>query len=181
MCCNYKVIKQVRILLMLFVLSLLVGCKDGLLTFSLKNNTEASIPPSTVLGGLLSQTSAANINSTSSFRNEGTSADLVKEIKLEELEVTILRPGDVTFSFLDFIEVYIADEDGENEQLIAEKRNIPNSVGVFIKLNTTGAELDEYIKAESFQILLKYNLDEVLTEDVDVDIFQRYSVKADPL
>jgi hypothetical protein len=81
-------------------------------------------------------------NSSAEFENNNTKADLVKDVKLKELTLTITDPTAKTFSFLKSIHLYIST-DSNDEIELAFKDDI-NSTSSTITLTTTAAKLDKY-------------------------------------
>ena len=86
-------------------------------------------------------------NSASTFSNNKTRKDLVDEIKLTKLELTIKSPTNADFSFLKSISVYISAT-GLPEAKIAYKDEVPANAGAVLTLDVSGVDLKEYIKAD---------------------------------
>jgi len=90
-------------------------------------------------------------NSEQELNNNNTKANLVKDVSLEELKLTIVSPSGKTFSFLKSVHIYISTNDDDEVEL-AYKDNIeskyPNEQGLeskFIKC------IQEYRKQQQMQ------------------------------
>lgn len=153
---------------------------EDLLTFTIENEASITIPKSTPVNTPFDiQTPDIETNSNEKFENNNTSADKVKDVILKNMTLTITSPQEKTFNFLKSIELYISSN-ADNEILLAEKNNIPEGVQE-LTMNTTDQKLDEYIKAESYNLRTKYVTDEVLDENVDILADMEFEVTADPL
>lgn len=117
-------------------------------------------------------------NSSSEFKNNNTKADLVKDVKLKELKLTITDPSDKTFTFLKSIRLYIST-DANDEIELAYSDQI-NSTSNTIDLTCTSEKLDKYIKASSYKIRTKAVIKETITKDVTVKSDMKFKVTADP-
>ena len=138
------------------VMLLVFSCSavDKLLTFTISDEYSFTIP-SAIPVGLPLEVTTPNIQSSSSteFKNNKTNANLVKDVNLSELKLTITDPTDKTFSFLKSIHVYIS-MDGTDEVELAYLEDI-NSTTNTISLKTTDNKLDKYIKASSYKLRIK--------------------------
>ena len=118
-------------------------------------------------------------NSESEFEQNDTKVELVKEIILKELDLTITSPNDKTFSFLKSIEIYIS-ADGEDELKLAWEDDVVSSAKT-INLTITKEALDKYVKKSKYKLRTKVTTKEVLLDDVDIKIDFKFQVTADPL
>ncbi len=116
-------------------------------------------------------------NSAQEFENNNTHKDLIEEIKLKKMELTITDPANGRFDFLRSIEIYI-QADGLPEKKIAWKDNIPDTIGNTLELETTGDDLQEYIKKDSFSLKTKVVTDQIISRDYTVDITTIFHVNA---
>jgi hypothetical protein len=116
-------------------------------------------------------------NSESTFAVNDTRKDLVKEIKLIKLNLTLTSPSNGNFGFLKSIEIFIS-ADGLSEKKIAWKENIPTNVDKFIELETTKTDLKEFIKQDEFKLRLNIIVDELLTSDHYIDVHSIFLVDA---
>jgi hypothetical protein len=155
------------------------SCKK-LLTFKISDST------TTTVGKNIPLLSAFNIptpdittNSESEFEKNNTNVDLVKEILLKKLKLTITSPSDKTFSFLKSIEVYIS-ADGEDEIKVAWNNNV-ESTAQSIELELTEKPLDNYVKKDKYTLRTTVITREALSQSVDIRIDETFQVTADPL
>lgn len=164
-------------LLMLFVFSCSVV--DKLLTFTISDEYTFTVPSGIPVGLPLSVTTP-DISSSSSteFQNNNTNANLVKDVKLSKLQLTITEPTDKTFSFLKSIRIYIST-DGTDEVELAYLEDI-NVTTNTISLTTTNNKLDKYIKSSKYTLRIIAVTKETLTTAVKVKSDIEFKVTANP-
>lgn len=156
------------------------GCKklDKLTQFDMEFNETFVIPSSTGINLPINiLTPDISTNSESAFAVNDTRKDLVEEIKLTTLTLTLTSPTNADFSFLKSISVYISAE-GLTETKIAWKDNIPNDVGGVLVLELTGVDLKEFIKKDNFALRMNTVTDELLTSDHSIDLHSVFFVDA---
>jgi len=173
---------KTKLILTIFLIGTIFtfSCKK-LLTFDISDSTTTTVngnvlpfqPPFDV------PTPDVTTNSENEFAQNNTNVDLVKEIILKNLKLTITSPSDKTFSFLKSIEIYIS-ADGEDETKLAWKDDI-DSNAKSIDLETTTAALDKYVKKDKYKLSTKVVTKETVNEDVDIKIDFTFQVTADPL
>lgn len=156
------------------------GCKtiDKLTQFNMEFNEEVTLPSSMGIGlpfDIL--TPEVPTNSEYAFSENDTRKDLIEEIILTELVLTIKSPDDSDFSFLKSIEVFI-NADGLEEQKIAWANDVPDNQGASIKLETSGTNLEEYIKKDQFKLKVSTVTDEAFTPDHVVNVYSKFFVDA---
>jgi hypothetical protein len=169
-------------ILLTFLLFTAFSCEqiNNLLTFYVKSSTSVTIPSSAPFT-LPFEFMTPNVQSNSSqeYEKYNTNVDLVKDVKLNELKLTITAPEGKTFSFLKSIYIYISTDDVE-EILLASAENIASNA-TSIKLNTTQEKLDAYIKASGYKLRTSAVIRETLTRDVSIQIDLKFKVTADVL
>ncbi len=153
---------------------------DDLLTFTISNQASITIPSSSPIT-LPFEILLPDISSNSSreFENNNTRTDLIKDVKLVELNLSITSPADKTFSFLKSIHIYIST-DGSDEIELAYLDDI-SSVADSIALITTNAKLDKYIKSSIYKLKTETVIRETVTENIEILIDLKFKVTADPL
>ncbi|MBK0403257.1 hypothetical protein I5M27_09690 [Adhaeribacter sp. BT258] len=156
---------------------------DKLLTFYIEDEQTIEIPSQFSNGfplGTLIPLSpvAVNTNSESEFSNNDTRADLVKDVTLDKLKLTLTDPNQ-NFDFLKDIDIYISN-DANEELRIAYYNDIPLGQNA-IDLTSTDAKLDKYIKASSYKIITKARLRKAIADDIAIKASMRFKVTADPL
>ena len=174
--------KTILLSLSLFLSFAVVSCDaiDKLLTFDVHDQSTFSVNSGLPFNSPFdAPTPDVTTNSTSEFDNNNTNANLVKDVKLKQLKLTITNPSDKTFSFLKAIHIYIST-DGNDEIELAYQDNI-NSTNNSINLTCTSAKLDKYIKADSYKLRTQVTTKETLMQKVDIQTDMTFRVTADPM
>jgi len=169
-------------LIIIAVLSLFVtSCSevDKLLTFTISDQTtfkvNSGLPFNTPFEA---PTPDVTTNSTSEFENNNTNVNLVKDVKLQELKLSITSPADKTFSFLKSVHMYISTN-ADDEIELAYLDDI-NATTNSINLTCTTQKLDKYIKASSYKIRTEVTTRETVTQDIEIKADMKFKVTADP-
>lgn len=163
--------------LSLFIISCSVV--DQLLTFTISDQTTITIETGFPIGTAISIiTPEVTTNSSAEFENNNTKANLVKDVKLKELTLTLTDPANKTFSFLKSIHIYIST-DANDEIELAYKEDI-NSTSNTLTLTTTTEKLDKYIKASSYKLRTKAVTKETIAQDITLKADMKFRVTADP-
>lgn len=145
--------------------------------FEMDFNSQAVIPSSVGISLPVNiETPEQETNSETTFAVNDTRKDLIEEIRLLDLEITIDVPNGSDFSFLESIEIYLAAED-LTEVLIASNSNITPDTEKLI-LTPEDKDLQEYIKKEDFSIRLVTITDELITQDHQLTIYSNFFVDA---
>lgn len=174
-----KMLKKIT-LAFLTVLVLVTGCDDveDLLTFHFDDHTQIRIESTSPLSLPLEvATPAVTSNSQQQYDNHNTRADLVRDVRLEQLKLTIEAPEAKTFSFLKSIHIYISSSEAEEIEL-ASLDNIASTASA-LELVPTDRKLDAYAKSPSYTLRTEVVTDETLTHDVDVRVDLKFRVTAD--
>lgn len=156
------------------------SCKKNkdLSTFEIKNISEITVPDTAALNVPLTFYSPdIKTNSSHSFENNNTKAQLVKDVKLSKLELTIPNPAGMTFSFLKSIKIYISGN-GLPETLLGSQDNIAADAGKTISLEITNEKLDSYIKMSSYSLRYEVVTDEIFPEDITLKAEPVYTLTA---
>ena len=173
--------KKLTFSLITFLSVLLISCNvvDDLLTFTINNQTSFKISTGFPLN-LASEiiTPDVTTNSSSEFENNNTKANLVKDVKLKELKLTITEPTNKNFSFLKSVRLYISTD--SNDEIELAYLDDVNSTSNTINLTCTSEKLDKYIKAPSYKIRTKLVIKETVTKDIVVTSDMKFRVTADP-
>ena len=166
------------------ILSLLLlvcnSCKkiDKFTQFSMDFNNEIVIPSSTGISlpiNLL--TPEVETNSESTFEVNDTRKDLIEEIRLTSLILTLNAPDNADFSFLESISVYMNAQDLPEVE-IAWEDDVPDNAGNQISLNVSNEDFKEYIKKDEFSLRVNTITDEILTSDHQIDIASSFFIDA---
>jgi hypothetical protein len=166
---------------LLLPLLLLSSCNaiDDLLSFTISNEASIQIKSTSPIN-LPTEVITPDVttNSSAEFNNNKTKANLVKDVKLKSLKLSITNPDGKTFAFLKSIHLYISTTDSDEIEL-AYQDNI-NETTNMLDLISTNAKLDKYIKADKYKIRTQVTLKETLTKDVTVKAAMKFGVTADP-
>jgi hypothetical protein len=171
-----------KVLLGVAILTFMIACDDveKLLTFYINHQATFQVESTAPLNlPIIISTPDITTNSSQTFDNNNTSASHVKDIKLEEIKLTVTNPTDKTFSFLKSVKVLIST-DQNNEIELASQDDIPTTATT-ITLVPTSAKLDTYIKASSYKLKTSIVTREALTETVDIRADLKFKVTATPL
>lgn len=159
---------------------ILASCDDveDLLTFHFNDSTTIVVESASPLNLPVEiATPAVTSNSQQQYENNNTRADLVRDVKLEELKLTIVSPEGKTFSFLRDIHIFISAE-GEDEIELASLQDITSSSQVLDLVPTT-EKLDAYARSSSYSLRTQVTTDETLVQDVEVQVDLKFRVTAD--
>lgn len=177
--------KKSLLLLSILAMVLVFSCKKikELLRFDISYDAEFVIPSTGgVIPPILSPIFSPEVDAKTeeTFNSKGTKANLVKEIRIKSVVLTISNPSGANFNFLKSISVSIADKNGNNAKKIAYKDNVPNNV-TSLTLDVDGSiDLDEYIKADKFKIKSEYTLRDGIMQDYTLKAAMVFGVTADP-
>ena len=169
-----------KLFLAVVVMSAVIGCSEveDLLTFHFSDRTQIQIQSTSPLNLPVEIiTPTVTSSSQQQFQNNNTRADLVRDVKLEELKLTLVSPSGKTFSFLKTIRIYISSDEA-NEILLASLENISSSSAT-VELIPTTEKLDVYAKSSAYSLRTVVTTDETLTQDVDVQVDLKFRVTAD--
>ena len=169
-----------HVILFSFILLSVLGCKllDKLTQFNIEFD-ETIVIPSTTPANLPIDilTPDLETNSESVFANNDTRKDLIEEIRLTTLTLTISSPANADFSFLKSVSVFISAENLPEER-IAWKDLVPDDAGATISLDLADLDLKEYIKKDKFKLRLSTQTDEILTSDHQIEVHSVFFVDA---
>ena len=175
---NKRTMKKLALIGMCLII--MMGCKDleKLTEFSMSYNSSITIPKSTGLDlPLTLATPDMKTNSESEFAVNDTRKDMVEEIILTRLDMTITSPDGQTFSFLKSIKVFI-DADDLPEVEVAHQENVSAGASNTLSLETSGQNLKEYIIKDAFNLRVETVTDEALSHDTNIDVDSRFFVNA---
>ena len=169
-----------KIILCLVVALSFLGCKklDKLTQFNIEFNNTATIPSSTGVNLPFDVlTPDVETNSSATFSSNNTRKDLIEEILLEKLDLTITSPNGEDFSFLKSINIYIK-ANGLAETRIAYNNDVSQNAGSKLTLTTVCVDLKEYIKKDEFSLRVNAVTDEIISPDYDINIYSKFFVDA---
>ncbi len=166
--------------ILISLLTIFMGCDtvEKLTQFNMNYDESVVIPSNTVID-LPFQISTPEVetNSESKFAINNTRKDMIEKIILIKMSLTLTSPDGEDFSFLESINIYIHAE-GLDEVKIAWKDEISSNTEDVLDLETTGTDIQEYIKKDKFSLRIHTTTDEVLTNDHHIDVKSTYFVDA---
>lgn len=161
-----------------------IGCENGSVTFNVNDSSnstiEGQLPISLPFHLPIIPITSSN---TTEYENNNTAPDLIKQVVLEDLTVTITNPSNEDFSFLEGISIsilYSDQSDDEDGVVIAYLENI-NSSDRIIHLTPSGANLVPFLKEDSYKLKTEATVKEILMYDVDIKIDLKFKITADLL
>ena len=157
----------------------MLSCKkiDKLTQFEMEFNELAIIPSSAGISVPINvMTPEVETNSENTFAVNDTRKDKIESIILTDLDLTVTDPSNEDFSFLESVAIYMS-ADGLPEILLASRDNIPEQE-VKLVMDTTGEDLQEYIKKDEFNIRINAVTDELITSDYELNVHQIFWVDA---
>lgn len=116
-------------------------------------------------------------NAEAEFAIHGTEKERAKEIRLQSMQLSIVRPNSANFNFLKEIRIFLSAE-GLSEIEIASLNDIPNDDVSILNLIVKNNNLREYIVKDSFKLRAYAVTDENVIEDVEIKIYSNFFVKA---
>ncbi|MBC6697431.1 hypothetical protein [Hymenobacter sp. BT190] len=172
-----------KVLFLLPLLALLVGsgCKkvNELLTFEISDSQNIKIPASGLVTPPFISPIAVPARSQENFKNNNTSADLVKDVSLTKLTLTITDPAAENFNFLRSIKISIGTDQNDKVPLAALD-NVPMGVSS-IELQSSNTKLDKYLKAPSYTLYTEVTLRGNVARELTLRSDSKFKVTADPL
>jgi hypothetical protein len=177
---NLNFSSKIELFRIVFLFVVFFGsCKklEQLVTFTITNESNITINSSSPVN-LPFNVISPNVttNSSQQIKNNNSDVNLVKDIRLESLQLTITNPASQTFDFLQSIHIYISTN-SSNEIELAYLDNIPPSVNT-IGLISTQQKLDSYVKANSYNLRTEVVTKQILTQNVDIKIDSKFKVTA---
>ena len=168
------------LLLPLFLL-FIFSCEkiDQLLTFEISNSENIKIPASGLINTPFISPMPVTMSNQETFKNNNTSTNLVKDVSLSKLTLTISDPAAENFDFLKSIKIYIGT-DQTDKVLLASLDKVPTGVSA-IELISSNAKLDKYIKASSYTLYTEVTLRSNVTRELTIRADSRFKVTADSL
>ncbi|MDB3906826.1 hypothetical protein N9355_05110 [Crocinitomicaceae bacterium] len=165
-------------LLMIGIVATTTSCKKKLTEFDIDYTSQVVV--NSTFGQLIPfslNTPEMQTNSEFEFESNNTRADKVERINLTELRLKITSPNGETFSFLNSVEIFISSPN-HTEKKVAFKESIPNNPGSILTCDLVDLELQDFIKDERFTLRLLTVTDETIPQDVTVEVYTNFRVKA---
>ncbi|WP_422359781.1 hypothetical protein [Reichenbachiella sp.] len=169
-----------RFLQTTFLIATILSCSeiDKLTQFNMRYSSTVTIPSSSIVSLPINlDTPDINSNSESTFSGNNTRKDLIEEIRLTEMTLTISSPTDGTFSFLEAISISIS-ANGLPDNEIAFLNNIPDNGSNTITLDVSDDDIKEYLTQDKFKLKVSTTTDETIEQDHDIEINSTFFVDA---
>ncbi|MFL5729386.1 MAG: hypothetical protein ACJ75J_07850 [Cytophagaceae bacterium] len=164
-----------KLLIILCAILAFSSCKKiHLTTFNAGTTQYFTVPAATPIG--VFNTLPVQTSSQNSFQSQGIDVSHIKEASLDKMSLTITSPGE-SFDFVDKIHIYISAS-GQAEQELAYLDPIPHTGLVSIDLKTTGIDLVEYIKQDSYYLRIATTTNQIVNQDVNMRADMTFKVKA---
>lgn len=158
----------------ILIVALLVGlsaCEevDQLTQFTMDFNNKVTLPANAVINTPISiSIPDISTNSASTFSGNNTSAGAIEEIKLQQMQLSIVSPAGSNFNFFKSVEVFMQAE-GLSEVSVGSETNVADGL-TLLGLNTTDANLKDYITKDKFSIRFSTTTDEAITQDHEINV-----------
>ena len=169
-----------RLAIIAVILPFFASCKelDKLTQFEMDYETSVTIPGTLGINAPVDLiTPEIETDSESKFSVNNTRKDLVEEIVLREMTLTIVSPQNEDFSFLNSIRIFINAE-GLDEKQIAWKDPVAESASNVIALETSQEDLKEYLVKDQFSLRVRTKTDEIIAEDHEIKIQSVFFIDA---
>jgi len=172
--------KKNMLLLPLFLL-FFFSCEKiaQLLTFEISSSEHIKIPASGLINTPITFPAPATMSNEETFKNNNTSTNLIKDVSLTKLTLTVSDPAEEHFDFLKSVKIYIGT-DQTDKVLLASLDNVPMGVST-IELISNNAKLDKYIKAASYTLYTEVALRSNVTRELTIRVDSRFKVTANAL
>jgi len=177
------IFKKSYLLLLACLLMGAASCKKlvELFTFQVNDSSSFTVPGTPfVPPGVTLNIPGVSVPTTaqSTYKNNNTSVEYVKDITLDRLTLTVTNPSTQNFDFLKSISIYIStDASGSNKVLLASLANVPTGQ-TSISLTPAGNTLDMYLKSSSYTLTTTAELAQTLRQNTDVRADSRFNVRA---
>lgn len=162
----------------LILVFLLTGCEkiDKLTQFDMGYKMTVVIPSSTRINLPFNLfTPDVKTDSESTFAINSTSKELIEEVLLTKLSLTLTSPSNGDLGFIKSIEIYIS-ADGLSEEKVAWTTS--SSAGKSIELEVSDKDLKEYIMKDEFKLRLSTVTNELLTSEHKIEVNANFFVDA---
>ena len=154
------------------------SCQDGMITFYVEDSAETTIK-STIPINLPFNLPIIPVTTTATkeYENNKTTPELIQNVDLESLKITVTSPSYEDVSVLKSIHIYIKKSDDTDKVEIAYSDNISSS-DKSIELTCKDVNLVEYLREESYKIDTEVEVKEILLHDVDIQIDLKFKILA---
>lgn len=159
-------------LIILITIVFLSSCEllSELTQFDLPYETSVSIPVILASDSTLKiSTPSINTGISDTLSKYNTGLDLIDEIKLTSMTLTLTDPVDGDFGFLKSIAIDITAAGQDTIQLAVDAA-VAADAGAVLELETSTADLQEYIKLDDFKMMFSIATDENVLTSQDITL-----------
>lgn len=165
-----------KVLFFLAVFGLfLVSCDQGItvdidstLPMTIDKESPLNEPVVLIIEGLGSSIEAE-------LNDNGVNKDIIDAINLKELKLSIKTPADQTFTMLTSVKAFLNAEGLEKKE-IAAKTNVQNNTKELILDVSSDTDLKEYLLKNSLEFSVETIVTDSLSEDINIDVYGKFSV-----
>lgn len=153
--------------IILLTILILTSCEflSQLTQFDLPYETSVTIPLTLATDTPLDiATPAINTGIEDAVAQYNTGLDLIDEVALTSMTLTITDPVDGDLGFLKSIEIFMNAE-GLDEVKLAYETAVPDDAGAVLELQVPAQDLQEYIKKDTFTLRFRIVTDETVLDD----------------
>jgi hypothetical protein len=171
-----------KILIIIILFFQLTSCEkvDKLTDFSLELNSDLSIDADQALHTLIHLDQNEIILNDEAFENNDTSRDLLEEVKLKDVILSIDNLSGNNFNFLTDIDFFIEAE-GLPKIRVAWKNNMPDENKTQISLETLNENMVDYFKKDKLYISADIITDEEILRNIQVGVILSFNVNGKSL
>lgn len=133
---------------------------SSLTEFDLPYETSVNVPVILASDSILNvETPSIGTGITEAISKYNTGLDLIEEISLTSMTLTLTDPVDGDFKFLESIAISMTAAGLDTIQL-ATNAAVPSDAGDVLELETSTADLQDYIKLDDFKMMFSIGTDE---------------------
>lgn len=167
-------------LLVLIAVVFMAGCEllSSLTEFDLPYETSVNVPVILASDSTLKvETPTINSGITEAISKYNTGLDLIEKVSLTSMTLTLTDPVDGDFSFLESIAVSMTAAGLDTIQL-ASNAAVPADAGAVLELETSTADLQDYIKLDDFKLMFSIGTDENVMSSQEITMNMLVHVNA---
>jgi len=116
-------------------------------------------------------------NLKAKVEGEGSSMDKIESVELTDLNLRITSPTGKDFKFLNSVELYMNAE-GLEEIKVAWLDNVPATIADAMSLNTSSADLTDYLVEDVVTLRLNTVLNQGISQDYQIGIDVTFLIDA---
>jgi hypothetical protein len=102
--------------------------------------------------------------------------NLIEDIYLKSMKMTIVSPDNITFSFVEDFQLYISN-DTYPEIKLAHHFNASPDIGNVLYFAPDKAVLDNYMKNGEYTLRTELVADELIFQDLEIEVLMTFDVK----